>query len=68
MMLRTGIVHSVDAKKKTARVKYPLYEGMISAEMKILNHGMEWLPEVNDNVLCLCVPDGDGDGYIVGRF
>lgn len=25
-----------------------------------------WLPEVGDMVLCLMIPDGDGEGYILG--
>ena len=27
----------------------------------------EWLPEVGEMVLCLMIPDGDGEGYILGR-
>lgn len=27
----------------------------------------EWLPSVGDLVLCLMIPDGDGEGYIVGK-
>lgn len=27
----------------------------------------EWLPNVGDLVLCLMIPDGDGEGYIVGK-
>ena len=27
----------------------------------------EWTPGVNDMVLCIMVPDGDGDGFIIGR-
>ncbi len=27
----------------------------------------EWLPEVGDMVLCLMMPDGDGEGYILGK-
>lgn len=27
----------------------------------------EWLPDTGDLVLCLMVPDGDGEGYIVGK-
>ncbi len=25
----------------------------------------EWTPGVNDMVLCIMVPDGDGDGFII---
>lgn len=27
----------------------------------------EWVPQVGDLVLCLMIPDGDGEGYIVGK-
>lgn len=27
-----------------------------------------WLPEVGDMVLCLMIPDGDGEGYILGSI
>lgn len=26
----------------------------------------DWVPEVGDMVLCLMMPDGDGEGYIIG--
>lgn len=26
-----------------------------------------WVPDVNDMVLCIMLPDGDGDGFIVGE-
>lgn len=26
-----------------------------------------WLPDINDMVLCIMLPDGDGDGFIVGE-
>lgn len=66
-MMRIGTVHTVNENRRTARVKYPLYGGMISAELKVVYYGEDWMPEINDTVLCLCIPDGDGDGYILGR-
>lgn len=27
----------------------------------------EWVPEIGDMVLCLMIPDGDGEGYILGK-
>lgn len=67
-IFRQGVVHSVDIQRGTARVKYPEYAGMISANLKILHQGAVWVPQVNDIVLVVCPPDGDGDGYIIGRF
>ena len=59
--IRIGVVH-------TARVKYMLYGGMLSAELKVIYQEEKWMPEINDAVLCICPPDGDGDGYIIGRL
>lgn len=65
---RIGKVHSVNEKQGTARVKYEQLDGMISAELKVLCQGGNWMPEINDYVLCICLPDGDGDGFIIGRI
>ena len=67
-VFRSGSVHSVNEKKGTARVKFDLFSGIISAELKIVWQNEKWLPQINDNVLCICPPGGDGDGYIVGRL
>lgn len=80
-IVRKGIVQSVDKKKMKARVKFGDKGGMISGELHILiqerhiiNEHVEnykawleyWLPEVGDMVICLMIPDGDGEGYILG--
>jgi Phage-related baseplate assembly protein. len=26
----------------------------------------QWIPQIGDMVLCLMIPDGDGEGYILG--
>jgi hypothetical protein len=28
----------------------------------------QWIPQVGDMVLCLMIPDGDGEGYILGSI
>ncbi len=28
----------------------------------------EWVPEIGSMVLCLMIPGGDGEGYILGRI
>lgn len=40
--------------------------------LKKVSHSHEafvsaWVPGVNDMVLCLMVPDGDGDGFVMGE-
>lgn len=68
-VFRIGSVQSVNEGCHTARVKYTEYDGMISPELKIINHAGDWWRlEIGDDVLCICPPDGDGDGYIVGRI
>lgn len=67
-IFRQGIVQSVDSTHGTARVKYPEYDGIISANLKILRQKDAWTPSINDDVLVVCMPGGDGEGYIVGRF
>lgn len=66
--IRIGVVHTVSEAEQTARVKYMLYGGMLSAELKVIYQEEKWMPEINDAVLCICPPDGDGDGYIIGRL
>ena len=66
-MFRTGTVQTVNEKRRTARVMYYMYPGMMSAELRVIYQSESWMPKVNDEVLCLCPPEGDGDGYIVGR-
>lgn len=65
---RIGTVHSINEKKRTVRVKYGQYDGMISAELKVAYQKDPWMPGVNEDVLCICPPDGDGDGFVVGRL
>lgn len=65
---RIGTVHSVNENKRTARVKYDQLDDMISAELKVLWQGEEWIPDINDTVLCLCPHGWDGDGFVIGRL
>lgn len=65
---RIGKVQSVNAKQGTARVKYEQFDGMNSAELKIAWQGEKWIPNVNDDVFCICPTGGDGDGVIIGRI
>lgn len=66
--IRVGIVHTVNATKRTVRVKYAMYGGMMSAELRVAYKNEKWMPEVNDEVLCICPPDSDGDGFVIGRL
>lgn len=65
---RIGTVHSINSRKRTVRVKYDEYDGMISAELKVVYQKDPWMPDINEDVLCICPPYGDGDGYVIGRL
>lgn len=65
-IIRKGTVHSVKEGAMKARVKFGDKGGIISGELHVLVT-TEWMPEIGDMVLCLMIPDGDGEGYIVGK-
>lgn len=76
---RKGIVQSVDAGGMKARVKFEDKGGIVSGALHILARPgnvklptgetvttTKWVPSVGSMVLCLMIPDGDGEGYILG--
>lgn len=48
---RIGTVHSTNIRKRTVRVKYDQYDGMISAELKVIFQKDPWMPDINEDVL-----------------
>lgn len=60
-----GVVSSVDKEGMTARVDIA-GQDIVSTNLKVVQRGREWLPETGQYVLCLFVPGGDGDGFILG--
>lgn len=60
-----GKVSSVYPEKRTARVLREDSE-VVSAELKVLDRGDSWFPEVGDTVLCLFFRVGT-DGVILGE-
>ena len=70
-MVRKGTVQKVDRAKMRARVKFGDKGGIHSGELHILSRagqegGGAWAPRIGDLVVCLMIPDGDGEGYILG--
>ena len=59
------------AEGQTAKttLKYD-YNGQMLKEVSHNHEAFvtEWTPGVNDMVLCIMVPDGDGDGFIIGEL
>ena len=76
-IIKIGKVSSVNGKNCTARVVFNDCDNMLSAELPIVtigSHGTRgyWLPEVETQVLCLFLPNHNGngvdDGFILGAF
>ena len=65
-LVRIGTVIKVTGD--TERVRFEEYDNMISDDLPIVYRRRKWTPDINDIVLCLFVPYGDGDGYILGRL
>lgn len=65
--IRIGTVQSVNVEKMTARVKFKDKGGITSGDLHIIKRQSDWVPIVNDMVLCIILPDGDGDGFIIGE-
>lgn len=71
--IRIGEVSSVDPKKCTARVVFDDEDGFVSNDLPIVQRNTQntkdyWLPAVGEDVLCLFLPCGEEDGFILGSF
>ena len=71
-MVRLGIVQNVNPDNMTARDKTSAtqLEFDTNNELTKKSHShaayiTEWVPNINDMVLCIMQPDGGGDGYII---
>ena len=71
-LIREGVVSSVDEKKCTARLTFPDRDGLVSAELAILQpagakNKYYALPDVGDVCLAIMFPnDENGSGVIIG--
>jgi len=68
-IVRVGTVSSVDIAERTARVAFADKKAgeeqpLISGALKALN---KEIPYVGQFVICLFLPNGDGDGFILGE-
>ena len=64
--IRVGIVSSVNTSEKTARVYYTDSNNTVSGWLYVLQRDDDWMPDINDRVLCLISSGEDADGYILG--
>lgn len=71
--IRIGEVSSVDSAKCTARVVFDDEDGYVSDDLPIVQRNTQntkdyWLPAVGEDVICLFLPCGEEDGFILGSF
>lgn len=71
--IRIGEVSSVDPAKCMARVVFDDEDGYISDDLPIVQRNTQntkdyWLPAVGEDVICLFLPCGEEDGFILGSF
>lgn len=72
-LVKVGEVSSVDYEKGTARVVFDDEEGFVSNDLQVLQRNTQdnqdfWMPDVGEDVVCLFLPNGMEDGFIVGSF
>lgn len=72
-LLKVGEVSSVDYDKCTARVVFDDEEGFVSNDLQVLQRNTlenqdYWMPDVGEDVVCLFIPNGEEDGFILGSF
>lgn len=81
-IVRVGKVHSVKKGDMTARVKFEdkgIVSGELHILVRpsTVTIGTadghshtatvnKWVPQIGSMVLCIMLPDGDGDGFIIG--
>lgn len=62
-IIRTGKVSCLKGNK--ASVEFG-NDKTISADLKVIDRGDGWKPTTGKMVLCICLPGGEGDGFIIG--
>ena len=71
-IVRIGTVSSLDVANRTARVEFADKKDvggntLISAPLKVIQT-VEWLPKIGDFVLCIYLPNGESDGFVIGSI
>lgn len=65
-IVRVGEVSSVE--NEGARVIFHDKDDMVSGTLPVIHTGEEWAPQVGQRVLCLYLPHGECDGFILGAI
>lgn len=76
-LIRVGRVSSVNAAAGSVRVAFAAQDDMVTYELPVITRGSKnnkdyWLPDVDEQVLCLFLPNTSGrgvcDGFVLGTF
>lgn len=76
-LIRVGTVSSVNEAAGTVRVAFAAQDDMVTYELPVITRGSKnnkdyWLPDVDEQVLCLFLPNTSGrgvcDGFVLGTF
>ena len=72
-LIRVGKVTSTNDEAATARVQFGDRDDVVSYDLPILvKNTLEnkdyWMPDINEQVLCLFLPTGIEQGFILGSF
>lgn len=76
-IIRIGRVSSIDVNTNTARVAFSDKDDLVSGNLMIVNRGSMvdkdyWIPDIDEQVLCLMLPNKSGqglnEGFILGSF
>lgn len=72
-----GVVTTINASDGTVVVTRPDKDNRTTAPLKVIQKGTHktkdyWMPAIDDQVLCLVLPNtsgkGPGEGYVLGAF
>lgn len=71
--IRVAVVSSTDPAAATVRVTVPDGDGLVSHDLRILVRKVHkdkdyWMPDIGDQVLCIFLPFGLEQGFVVGSF
>lgn len=71
--IRVGVVVSTNPDAATVRARFQDADGLISYDLRVLQHKTckdkaYWMPDIGEHVLCLCLPHGHEQGFVVGAF
>lgn len=76
-IIRIGRVSSIDVSTNTARVAFSDKDDLVYGNLMIVNRGSMvdkdyWIPDIDEQVLCLMMPNKSGqglnEGFIIGSF